>query len=80
MVVVDLYVGAAIPPFVGEDDFLIDIKKILSPRGVLFINYLREFEYEKLSDLLFIKLQKIFSTVRDTKINFNRFFYCRTVR
>jgi len=76
MIVIDLFVGAAIPPFVGEETFLLQIKKRLNPKGVLLINYLREFEYEKLSDILLAKLKKIFSEIKVTEIYCNRFFSC----
>lgn len=77
MVVVDLYVGASIPAFVGEEQFLENVRKVLTRNGAVLINYLREYEYEKLSDILLAKLERIFHSVRDAKIKFNRFFYCR---
>lgn len=77
VVIVDLYVGATVPPFVGQEEFLKLLKKILMPHGAVIINYLREFEYERLSDLLSDKLPKVFSEAKDTKIYCNRFFYCR---
>ena len=76
MIVVDVFTGPSIPPFVGEKTFLRDIKKALAPGGSVFINYLREFEYEKLSDLLLTKLRRIFLKVKDTEIYCNRFFSC----
>ena len=76
MIVVDLYVGASIPAFVGENQFLHDIKTILSPQGIVLINYLREFEYEKLSMHVSEKLRGVFHMVKDTEINCNRFFFC----
>ncbi len=75
MIVVDLYIGATIPPFVGEKNFLRKIKKITSPGGRILINYLYEFEYKRLSDIFRAKLQHIFSHVTDTKIYYNRFFF-----
>ncbi len=75
MIVVDLFVGAAIPPFVGEDPFLNHIARILSPGGTLLVNYLYELEYKRLSDIFRTKLQKIFPRVSDTKIHYNRFFF-----
>lgn len=76
MIVVDLYVGASIPAFVGEVQFLHDLKKILSPHGIVLVNYLREFEYETLSTHVFEKLYKVFRRVQDTEIYCNRFFFC----
>lgn len=76
LIIIDVFIGASIPPFVGEHAFLFTVKQILSSHGIVVINYLREYEYEKLSDFLFIKLRRVFSEVRDTKIYFNRFFFC----
>ena len=75
MIVVDVFIGPTIPSFVLEDAFLRKIKSILTPHGMLLINYLREREYKSLSNLLLDKLTRIFQSVRDTEIFFNRFFY-----
>jgi len=75
MVVIDLFIGAAIPPFVGEDEFLSDVKNSLTPNGKLLINYLYELEYKQLSDLFIVILRKLFSNAADYKIYNNRFFY-----
>lgn len=74
MVVVDLFIGAAIPAFVGEEDFIRTLERIIAPKGMGIINYLREREYEKLSALLFGKLKKYFRSVEDCEVCFNRFF------
>ncbi|KKW09623.1 MAG: hypothetical protein UY49_C0042G0007 [Microgenomates group bacterium GW2011_GWC1_49_7] len=75
LVVIDLYIGATIPPFVGEEQFLRALKTIMTAHGILLINYLYELEYRRLSDIYLAKLQNIFSRVIDTKIHFNRFFF-----
>jgi spermidine synthase len=77
MVVVDLFVGATIPAFVGEENFIRNVKRILTPKGMVLINYLREREYGALSELLYGKLTKQFKTVQDCNVYFNRFFCCR---
>lgn len=74
MVVVDLFVGAAIPAFVGEERFIRDLKRIMTPKGMLLINYLCEREYGTLSTLLLDKLTKNFRSVEDCEVYFNRFF------
>lgn len=74
MVVVDLFVGAAIPAFVGEERFIRDLKRIMAPKGILLINYLHEREYGALSALLLAKLTKIFHSVNDCGVYNNRFF------
>jgi spermidine synthase len=74
MVVVDLFVGASIPAFVGEERFLRTLRRIITPKGMVVINYLREREYGTLADLLRTKLRKIFRSERDCDVCFNRFF------
>lgn len=76
LILCDTHIGASIPSFTGEDKFLKSIKKILSPKGIFIINYLREFEYEKLAEMLLPKLKRHFSEVKDTDVYCNRFFFC----
>jgi len=75
MIVIDLFVGASIPPFVGEETFLLQMKKYLSSKGNILINYLYELEYKRLSEIFMLKLQKLFTEVHDYTIYYNRFFY-----
>lgn len=77
MVVADLFVGAAIPAFVGEEGFIRNVKRVVTPKGMLLVNYLREREYGALSALLYGKLIKQFRSVTDCTLYFNRFFCCR---
>jgi len=74
MVVVDLFIGATIPAFVGEEEFIRTLKQIMAPKGMLLINYLREREYDELSTLLLGKLAKIFHSLKNCEVYFNRFF------
>lgn len=74
MVVVDLFVGAAIPAFVGEESFIRNLKRIMASKGILLINYLHEREYISLAALLLCTLEKIFRSVRDCEVYNNRFF------
>ena len=74
MVVVDLFIGAAIPAFVGEERFIRNLKKIMTSKGMLLINYLHEREYGALAALLLCKLKKIFRSVKDCEVYNNRFF------
>jgi spermidine synthase len=75
LIVIDLFIGFSIPPFVGEDGFLDNIHRVLSPNGIVLINYLHELEYIRLSDLFLAKLHRHFRTVRDSTVYFNRFFF-----
>jgi spermidine synthase len=74
MIIVDLFIGATIPTFVGEESFLRSLKSIMTTKGMIIINYLQEREYGTLSELLFTKLTKNFRSVQDYKVYFNRFF------
>lgn len=75
LIVVDLFIGASIPPFVGEEEFLVQLKHMLVPGGKVLINYLYELEYIRLSDLFLVKLRKLFRKASDFRIYFNRFFF-----
>lgn len=74
MVIVDLFIGAAIPAFVGEETFIRTLRRIIRPKGMGLINYLREREYGTLAGLLLLKLKKYFRSVNDCDVCFNRFF------
>ncbi|MCX6793736.1 MAG: hypothetical protein NTY06_01385 [Candidatus Gottesmanbacteria bacterium] len=74
MILVDTHVGPEVPVFVGDERFLLLLKRALAPRGMVIVNYLRELQYLKLSEQLRKKLKKIFGNVRETDIYFNRFF------
>lgn len=75
VIIIDLYIGASIPSFVADPIFLRNVHRSLLPGGKAIINYLYEYEYKTLSDLLLVKLKETFSEVKDTKIYNNRFFY-----
>lgn len=74
LIVIDLFIGRKIPAFVGQKTFFQRLKRILAPGGRLVLNYLREREYQKKSDGLFLKLDAMFPDVRDYPIANNRFF------
>ena len=75
LIVVDVFIGASIPPFVAEEQFLKKLRNIVNTNGKILFNYLYEFEYKRLSDRLASGLRKHFSVVRDMKIYYNRFFF-----
>jgi len=77
MIVVDLFSGRDIPSFVYSVKFLRQLAGVLSERGILVINYLRERQYGEKSDVLFAALQTLFLSVSDHKAYRNRFFYAR---
>lgn len=75
LVIVDLFFGRVIPEFVTKDPFLADLKRLISPRGSIIINFLREFEYQYKSDTFMKLLSKRFARVADFPIERNRFFF-----
>jgi len=67
LILCDTYIGASLPPFTGNKEFLKNVNNILAPMEFFIVNYLREFEYEKLADMLERKLKGIFKEVKDTQ-------------
>lgn len=78
LIVVDLFIGREIPAIVSQSTLYERLKKMLSPQGIIILNFLRELEYQNKSNTLFDMLKRIFSDVRDYQIANNRFFYCRS--
>lgn len=74
LIVVDIFTGRHIPSFISNRDFLIHLKKLLSSHGILIINYLREKEYNKRSEILNKKLHTLFQNVSEFTIFRNRIF------
>jgi spermidine synthase len=76
-IIIDLFIGRNIPSFVKDESFLKTIKTLLSPKGFVCINYLREKEYKSKSNILNAIVHTLFSETKDFEIANNRFFYCR---
>lgn len=74
LILVDVFFGRHIPPFVSQRAFIMRLADILRPHGRIIINFLRELEYQKKSDVLYKKLSQIFPKVFDTALFNNRFF------
>lgn len=74
LVILDLFIGREIPGFASSEIFLQNVKRILKPDGRLFINFLREEEYEHKAKKLSSVLKKIFIDVRSVDRYNNRFF------
>jgi len=74
MILVDTHVGSEVPSFVSNERFLVLLRRALAPHGLVIVNYLRELKYQALSGHLRKKLKKIFGSVQETDIYFNRFF------
>jgi len=75
LVIVDMSFGRVIPSFVTSKVFIHELKQLLTPSGCLIINYLRELEYQSLSDLFKKRLEKEFFHVHEHCIYRNRFFF-----
>lgn len=75
--VIDLFIGRIIPSFVSSPSFYQSLRRSLKPGGILLINYLREYDYQRKSDTLKNELHKQFQEVADLPISNNRFFFAR---
>ncbi len=75
MIVIDIFIGKHLPPFLLEQSFWESVKKVLQTHGILLLNYLREDEYFAKSDKVANILINLFATVKDKKLYRNRFFF-----
>jgi len=73
-IVIDIFIGNAVPDFVKTKEFIGNCRKGLSPNGVLLVNYLQDREYGEKSKEFNRTLQSIFSRVLDYRRANNRFF------
>lgn len=77
MIIIDIFIGKHLPPFLLEQPFWKSVKKFLNEKGMLLVNYLREDEYLAKSNTVASILTKLFTTVRDKTIYRNRFFFAQ---
>lgn len=77
LVVLDLFVGTNIPAFVEEEKFLRKVKRMVAPKGVLLINYLREEAFTTRVNNLEQILRILFPHVTYVDRRYNRFFLAR---
>ena len=73
-VVIDVFIGPDVPPFVLSPVFQRNVKKLLTPKGFVLINYLRQTGYETRAVTLETLLQSMYNHVRSDDIYNNRFF------
>lgn len=76
-IVIDLFIGREIPQFVKSIDFLHRVKKLLSPSGFVFINYLKELEFGLKPSGMTKALHTVFTNVRSVDCQYNRFFLAK---
>lgn len=69
-VVIDLFIGREIPDFIRSKEFIHNVATLLSPKGFVFINYLKELEYPNM-------LQTEFKSVQYVDKEYNRFFLAK---
>ena len=79
LVIADMSFGRVIPQFLTTPSFVDELYALGKPNGHVVINYLRELEYKKKSDIYMRVLEKRFFSVRDHLIHRNRFFFCSIV-
>ncbi len=73
-VVVDLYIGSDVPEVVLSESFERNIRRLLTPRGFVLVNYLRQPGYENKVIALRELLSSLYKRVLSDDINNNRFF------
>jgi spermidine synthase len=73
-IIIDIFIGNAIPEFVKTKAFLASCKTHVSPNGAVCINYLQEREYGEKSNEVYQTLRSMFGHVTDFRKAFNRFF------
>ncbi len=78
-IIIDIFIGNAIPQFVKTNSFITYCKQRLSPGGAICINYLQDREYREKSDELNKALCSMFRAVQDFRIANNRFFFASIV-
>lgn len=64
LILVDIFAGNKIPPKLQSQDFLRQIKKILSPNGVAIFNCLFFDDYKKTTEKFIKKTEKEFSHIK----------------
>ena len=79
LVIADMFFGRMVPQFLTTPSFVDELYVLVKPNGHVVINYLRELEYKKKSDIYMRVLEKRFFSVRDHLIHRNRFFFCSIV-
>jgi len=78
-IIIDIFIGNAIPEFVKTTSFITLCKQRLSSNGAICINYLQDREYKEKSDELNKALCSMFRAVQDFHIANNRFFFASIV-
>lgn len=78
-IIIDIFIGNAVPEFVKTPSFMTNCKQLLSPNGAVCINYLQDREYGEKSEEFNKVLRSLFSTVHDFRIANNRFFFASIV-
>lgn len=77
MVLVDLYLGSCFPKKAEDIKFILAIKKMLAPKGLVVFNRLYFKENIQKADNFQKKLLKIFPKIEAKKIYYNKIFLCR---
>lgn len=78
-IIIDIFIGNAIPEFVKTKPFITYCKQSLTPGGAICINYLQDREYGEKSDEFNTVLRSMFTSVHDFRIANNRFFFASIV-
>jgi spermidine synthase len=77
LIVIDLFIGREIPAFIRSESFMRDIHRLLRPKGVLLINYLKELDRQYSHTPMEHILKKRLSKVAFVDYKYNRFFLAK---
>jgi spermidine synthase len=77
LILVDLYLGKEVPKKAKSEEFIKNVKKLLSPSGAAIFNRLYYGEKKKEAEEFKTKLEKVFSKVEPLQIDVNIFFLCQ---
>jgi len=77
--IIDIFIGNAVPEFVKTMSFITSCKQRLSQNGVVCINYLQDREYKEKSKEFHQVLRSMFPKVCDFRKANNRFFFASIV-
>ncbi len=77
LILVDLYLGKEVPEKAKTDEFIKNVKRLLSPSGIAIFNRLYYGQKKKEANEFESRLKKIFSKVELLHVSANLFFLCQ---
>ncbi|HUW22125.1 MAG TPA: fused MFS/spermidine synthase [Candidatus Bathyarchaeia archaeon] len=75
LVIVDIYLGKELPGFAEREDFIFQLKRLLTPRGVLVFNHLLDEAGKKTVDQFVATLKRIFPRIKTLHVGSNQLIF-----